>query len=323
MNFSPLIVRYEMAKKSLEAELLQLGGILDAHQSVRKRIGLTSTQVPICDKMAFLPIRCDDAQDLKVELGQGYFASKSPPEAMKWIDRRITLLKEKQETIQANIGELDSKLKILESGMVGPDINEEGLEFVDICEEYHEQDANATNTDVKLHLIVDGSEVVAKKWELEPDEFDLKLLQKMGELELEEDEYNSDGSNMSADDDTSSSVYSVNGLTQRTTKNVSQSPMPTDVADAGEQKTANQEFAKSGENRGVATGIVAVKNTVIERFPEEADDSEGSDMEAMMFARQISVEYLNSRGKYLKANVIQDRRPLHPEDSDHEREHYE
>lgn len=147
--------------------------------------------------LAFFPGKIVHTNEILVLLGDNWFVERSAKQACKIIDRRIKFVDENLAKLKKDKSELEQKIKFTKKNMPvkHDELNEEGMNYVEIREDYNEDENDSTINEItektsKIHI--DLNEKKPKKELSAEDEAILRML-KQAELEEEmENEKNKD-----------------------------------------------------------------------------------------------------------------------------------
>ncbi|CAG8463866.1 9229_t:CDS:2 [Paraglomus brasilianum] len=106
--------------------------------------------VPI-GKMAFMPGKIVHTNEILVLLGDNWFAERSAKQAIEIIERRLELVKKTIDDLEVQLQDQLTKIglasEVLEGAVNSTKLNEEGLPFVEIVEEYHDEKTEQTKAE--------------------------------------------------------------------------------------------------------------------------------------------------------------------------------
>ncbi|KAJ3044245.1 uri1, prefoldin-like chaperone [Rhizophlyctis rosea] len=163
--------------------------LIETIKSVRKQI-----MVPIGD-LAFMPGEIVHTNEVTVLLGDNWFVECSADHAVGIVERRRDYTKQKIDELEKQLSDLQVRQKLISNDFFldkqevdadGDQVNEEGLKFVDIVEEYNEEEETAKAATASKQPPQAPPKRVEKKADLE--DWQRKMLDRLAQLEAEEEE---------------------------------------------------------------------------------------------------------------------------------------
>lgn len=311
---------------------------------------------PVADGLAYYHAYVKHTNTVTASIGLNYFSRMSTHQAIALIDRKKDGISSKIKSLNKLLLDTELKINTLDS-INKPELNEEGLEFVEIQEEYNEPDSC-----VKSSLMEKNTKTVYDRNQKDLDEFDRLLLQKLDALEIEEESDNKD------EDFTENSMKSAkknykshksDQMEQCERQTSIESSLPLFNRDKIEKPSKSVSFHPSVFENNIRNEKAAevMKHNVVERVPlttpkqkyleinqtsiinresasypqssifksqsiverETADSDDDSDFESQAtLAQHVSIEYLKKRDRFLKAGVLSSRRAGNDEEFEDE-----
>ncbi|KAI8929058.1 hypothetical protein BC831DRAFT_433920 [Entophlyctis helioformis] len=317
-----------------------LNSLKDMLDSSAPATASLSWQVPIgTGNLAFMPGELYHTNEVMVSLGANWFAETSLVNARRIMQDRLKFAdaEEQIEAGQLALKDLELREQMMSGAIPGHDldkegdeVNEEGLKFVEITEEYDEEAAKQAKQ--LAHRKVHFEDEQEQEQESQPEpavdnsehlgDFERSLLEKIRRLELEEDNENSDDDEIRVDeddiadtnDDDDDIVDSDDEDGSNSQQHTTESQATGRTAEAGRQQAAPP------------LAPAPVKATVVERSfddhpeSEHDEDSSDTDIDDLMMGPQVSVAYHRKRQQFLSAGLL---RPAVGHGKDEEYEEYE
>ncbi|ORX52130.1 hypothetical protein BCR36DRAFT_411578 [Piromyces finnis] len=140
-------------------------------------------------KLAFFPGKLIHTNEILVLLGDNWFVERSAKQSCEIVDRRLKFVNENIYKLKKDKKELEQKVKLTEKSLPikHDELNEEGMNYVEIREDYDEDEEAKLNeiTDKTSKIHIDMKDEGKKKKQLSAeDEAIFKMLQ---QAELEEE----------------------------------------------------------------------------------------------------------------------------------------
>ncbi|CAG8622743.1 6714_t:CDS:2, partial [Paraglomus occultum] len=141
--------KIEESLQKTSATLNQWRTYLNDYENLQKTLKTLDDEteykamVPI-GKMAFMPGKIVHTNEILVLLGDNWFAERSAKQAIEIIGRRLELVKKTIGDLEVQLQDQLTKIglasEVLEGNVNSTKLNEEGLPFVEIVEEYNDEE---------------------------------------------------------------------------------------------------------------------------------------------------------------------------------------
>lgn len=165
-----------------KTEIKRLSDLIDLNKQLRSTLENLKTQslqtsLPLYDGLAFQPATIVQSTRTTLAMGQGYFVEMEIDDAKEVIDRRVEYI-ESLIAKETKLVELLLKINLLN----GEELNEDGDKFVEIREDVVPSTGPSIRLTEKVEVVTTTNHSL--------DDFDLNLLKRIEELEIEDEEQN-------------------------------------------------------------------------------------------------------------------------------------
>jgi prefoldin alpha subunit len=340
---------YDAVKEGIEEKLHKLRTFASEYQALKEYLPTAQEKVkvpclvPIVEGLAYMPGYIKHTNKVMASIGANYFIQLSTKEAVAMANRKQDGIKEMIVGLEKSLQENELKRATL-SEIKGEELNEEGLPYIDIQEEYTEED-----------VIQKPESVVAVAENKNMDDFDLALLRKLQQMEEEEegtaDKTIANEQDAAVETETHAPARPKSAMKspiphRNRAKSVTFDPelTPPEVEVMKEkvmERNPHSIMKKQIEERPIVKDTIKervqersstiMKNDVVEKatpvimrnavMEREVDSDDESDLEEQALGQHVSLEYMLKRERLIKAKMLDARSDVIQRDEEDEQSH--